>query len=166
MKSLKWSFVLFAVCTLAAGAVAAHVGMDWRPQHRDDALHNELGMVVAVIDGGTLQVELKDRVVNVKLSGIAAPMQGQPLFAESTQSLYDLAVSRQVALTFGRTVGHDIWIASVTLDGIDLSSEQVSRGLARVASDANDNLRHLQAEAQKNDRGLWAPPESVSLAAG
>jgi len=128
--------------------------------------HAEIaGKVVAVADGDTLTV-LRDREqVKVRLTEIDAPEKAQAFGNKSKQSLSDLCFGKTATLNdkgkdkYGRT------LARVTCDGIDANTEQVRRGMAWAYTRYAPKdlpLYGVQAEAQREKRGLWADPEPVA----
>lgn len=121
------------------------------------------GYVVGVADGDTITV-LRDNVqVKVRLAEIDAPEKAQAFGNKSKQALS--------ALVHGKTVlvveqGHDRYrrtIGRVFQDKVDVSAEQVKRGMAWVYRKYSKDvsLLPLENEARAQGLGLWADIEPV-----
>lgn len=123
--------------------------------------------VTGVSDGDTATVKLDDQSVRVRLANIDAPERGQPWGRRAEQSLRDMVWKRPVRIEWREVDRHGRPIVTMTLegiDGIDVSEEQVRRGLAwvyrRYSRDAR--LTELEAQAREAGRGLWADPAPVA----
>ena len=123
------------------------------------------GKVVAVADGDTLTVLVDRRQVKVRLTDIDAPEKKQPFGARSKQSLADMCAGKAANVDdhgkdrYGRTLGH------VTCAGVDANAEQVRHGMAWVYeryAPKGSPLYGLQAQAQREHRGLWADPRPIA----
>ena len=118
------------------------------------------GNVIAAPEGDVVIISTAGQKLMVRLAGIDAPQMPQPYGMPSRESLSALALGRDVACieqTAYRTNGV---IAFCSVDGVDLSSEQVRRGYA-WAYDAYDQLRAVQEEAHAARVGLWQDPHPV-----
>lgn len=114
--------------------------------------------VVGVYDGDSLTcLDENSQQQKVRLAGIDAPENGQPHAPESRDAL--------AALVFGRTVevvdnGRDAAgrvIASVAINGSDVSRQLVATGNAWVAPTSTDtSLAAAQSAAQASKLGIWA----------
>jgi len=126
------------------------------------------GKVVGVSDGETITVlDADNRRHRVRLMGIDAPEINQDFGRRAKQSLSDLVFGKTVTVTsrkkdkYGRTLGE------VTLDGKDISLEQVQRGMAwayhysaiRPEEPMPEEL--AEEQARKERRGLWADASPV-----
>lgn len=121
------------------------------------------GKVVGVADGDTLTVLRNQTQFRVRLAEIDAPEKAQAFGRQAKQSLSNLCFGKSARVEnkghdrYGRTIGR-VWCA-----GVDISAEQVQRGMAwvydRYATDKH--LYALQQNAQSSKRGLWADPEPV-----
>ena len=120
--------------------------------------------VVAVLDGDTVMVlRSSGPPIKVRLADIDAPEREQPGGAESTKSLSELVMHKQVSLN---TLATDIYgrlVAHLTVDGMSVNEEQVRRGMAWEYSYYHDNKSYiaLQNEAQQAQRGLWSGSEEI-----
>lgn len=119
--------------------------------------------VVAVSDGDTLHVMLNGIRTRVRLAKVDAPEHGQPFGRRSEQSLRELVWKRTVVLGWREVDRHGRPIVTINVDGLDVSEEQVRRGMAwvyrRYSRDAT--LLGLEGEAREKRRGLWADPHAV-----
>ena len=121
------------------------------------------GFVVAVPEGDAITVQGRRQRVSVRLSDIDAPELNQPFGSESRESLAALALGRNVRCVergrdrFGRPASR------CKLNDVDVSAEQVRRGMAwffaRYRND--DRLRQLEGEARSERRGLWKDRRAV-----
>ena len=132
-----------------------------------DILHPGTTVVVAAIDGDTLQ--LADGRL-VRLAAIMAPKDWEPLAAAAHAALTQ-AVGRSLRLEFGarQTDRHGRLLAQAwfaTADGtkdIWLQEMLLTQGLARVASTDDTRslapeLLRIEAQARNARRGVWADP--------
>lgn len=120
------------------------------------------GRVVGVSDGDTITVLVAGtRQLKVRLAQIDAPEKSQAFGQRSKQSLSDLVFDKQVRIIqedmdrYGRVVGR------VYVNGLDVTAEQVKRGMAWVYKQyARDrSLYRLEEEARAARRGLWSDPK-------
>lgn len=121
------------------------------------------GKVIAVMDGDTLLVLKDGQPVKVRLAEIDAPEKAQPFGMASQKSLAEMVKGRQVRIG-GRAVDdYGRLVATIRVGEIDVSREQVRRGMAWEYSrfHSNRELVALQREAQQAKRGLWAGEASV-----
>ena len=89
------------------------------------------GRVVRVVDGATLVVRLADKTEQtVRLRHVDPPETCQPGSAESTQSLVELALGKNVRVSAAGRGTAGALVAAVTLDEVDLSRRQVEEGQA------------------------------------
>lgn len=153
LKILDPRIGFFAICLLVSIIFVSAV--------RADGSRTLQGLVVGVLDGDTIDVLVDGRQsVRVRLAGIDAPEKSQDFGQLSKKSLSDLVYNKitivQVTDTdrYGRTVGR------VTVNGIDVNLEQVTRGLAwafdRYVKDPRILAAHAQARIER--RGLWGHP--------
>lgn len=133
-------------------------------------LQSPLYVVEKVIDGDTIRVKNGGKV---RLLGINAPelahreRHGQPLGVEAHQRLSELLSGKRIYLQFeqrrrdrfGRLLAH------VTReDGTQINETLLREGFARALF-LQPNMQNLQryygieAEAQRENRGLWSLPE-------
>jgi len=115
--------------------------------------------VIHVVDGDTLIVREGRHRIDIRLANIDAPEKKQPYGERSRQSLASLCYGKEAEVwpesidKYGRTV------AIVSCDGIQVSREQVARGMAWVymnKSHADHSLPLLQSSARTKHLGLWA----------
>jgi endonuclease YncB( thermonuclease family) len=115
------------------------------------------GFVVAVPEGDAIVVQVHRERVSVRLADIDAPELNQPYGRESRESLAALALGRNVrCVARGRDrYGHPA--SRCNLSELDVSAEQVRRGMAWFFARYRDDelLRRLEDEARSAKRGLW-----------
>jgi endonuclease YncB( thermonuclease family) len=124
-----------------------------------------VGKVVGIADGDTLTIRTASKHQHrIRLAEIDAPEKRQPFGKRSKQSLSDLCFGKQAKVTprvidrYKRTVAH------INCAGVDVSAEQVGRGMAWVYRRyaRNHNLYILEHNARVAKRGLWADPNPTT----
>lgn len=123
------------------------------------------GQVLAVVDGDTIEVldETGTRV-SLRLSGIDAPDTGQPYSVASSEHLETLLAGKAVNVSNTRPDRLRRLCGTVTVNGKNAGFEQLSAGMARwdrydrknQSSQEQAELRAAEAEAKRNNRGLWS----------
>src|SRR5580765_269094 len=84
-----------------------------------------IGQVVAIQDGDTLTVRDQDRTeYRIRLAAIDAPERGQALYADSKQSLTELAFQKSVVVEHYKRDRYGRLIGKVWADGEDVNLEQ------------------------------------------
>ena len=128
--------------------------------------HEYNGRVVGITDGDTLTLLTGgNKQVKVSLAEIDTPAHAQPYGTRAKQELSDLAYNKEARVLvqdtdkYGRTVGR------VYVGQTDVNAEMVKRGAAWVYRNyAKDmTLYTLEDEAKRDNRGLWALPESERI---
>lgn len=123
--------------------------------------------VINVGDGDTFTcLTGTNEQIKVRLGEIDAPEINQPYGNRSKQSLSALILNEMVKLDvqdtddYGRTVAR-----TIRMDGVDVNAEQVRAGAAWVYPKylKDKSLLVLQAEAKKNQRGLWELPPADQI---
>ena len=151
MRSITIAIALITSITLPFPAAADLTDQGIRAQ------------VVQIVDGDSLTIVIDGEMVRVRLAEIDAPESKQPYTKRSKKSLSDLCFWIEAELTsitkdqYGRT------LARVRCNGVDVSAEQVKRGMAWVyEGHAKDpELYKLQAEARAAKRGLWSTKSPI-----
>ena len=118
------------------------------------------GDVIAAPEGDQLILRVAGQHLTVRLAGIDAPNPGQPYSNPSRESLSALALGKNVSCVEQSPYRATGVIAFCTADGVDLSTEQVSRGYA-WAYEAYDQLLGVQQEVRAGKLGLWKDPAPV-----
>lgn len=122
------------------------------------------GTVIGVSDGDTLiMLTPEKRQIKVRLAEIDAPEKSQAHGQRSKESLSGLTFGKQVRVEqqdrdrYGRVVG------KVYIDGLDVNTEQIKRGLAWVYRKYahNQALFAMEQEAKDNKLGLWIDPHAI-----
>ena len=118
-----------------------------------------------VVDGDTLEVSGPRGDVTVRIIGINAPESDECFSAEATAALVALVAGEELALVADRS-DLDQFDRSLryveTAAGVDVGAELVAGGFAIARRYPPDDARadayaDLQREAQRAQRGLWAP---------
>lgn len=116
------------------------------------------GRVVGVHDGDSLTLLVGRQQVKVRLAGIDAPELAQPYGQKAKQALSDLAYGKAARIEsagpdkYGRTLG------TVYVGAVNVNAALVEMGAAFIyrAHVHDRNLLPLEAQAQAQQRGLWA----------
>jgi endonuclease YncB( thermonuclease family) len=129
------------------------------------------GHVIYVGDGSTITVvNLKGQQLRVSLAGIDAPRRGQAFFKQSTDNLTKLTRHKKVLVQWHRKDRYGRLVGMVSLDGRDISLEQIRAGCAwRVPEYASEQTRREQIAYEKAEKtaraqrlGLWLDPSPVA----
>lgn len=124
------------------------------------------GLVVEVRDGDTLEVDVGDGTVAVRLHGIDCPESGQAYGAQAAQFARRRTLGRRVTVEvtdrdrYGRLVG-----VVVLPDGGSLNERLVAAGLAwwyREYAPDDRRLQTLERQARRAGRGLWAQADPTA----
>lgn len=119
--------------------------------------------VIAVLDGDTVLILRDNMPIKVRLAEIDAPERVQAFGEESKQSLAELVLNKQVRVDSRAIDDYGRLVALITIDGLNVSYEQVQRGMAWVYSRFNKSevLLGLQNEAKKAKRGFWVQIDPI-----
>ena len=132
--------------------------------------------VSRVIDGDTFEGRLDNggnpgvnpwmvqlTKIVVRISGIDAPERGQYYGDVATLHLQWLISGKAVGLKLKQKDAYGRWIATVYLDGADISEEMLKEGLAwhYKEHDSNPCYAQLEAEAKQAGLGLWSDDRAV-----
>ncbi|CAH1906465.1 TNase-like domain-containing protein [Candidatus Nitrotoga sp. HW29] len=119
--------------------------------------------VIIVLDGDTVIVLRDNMPIKVRLAEIDAPEKTQAFGEESTQSLTELVLNKQVRVDSRAIDDYGRLVALIKVDELNVSHEQAQRGMAWVYSRFNKNevLLELQNGAKKAKRGLWAQTDPI-----
>jgi len=122
-------------------------------------------IVIAVLDGDTLEVLHDHHAERIRLNGIDCPEKGQPYGKRAKQAASALVFGKHVTLNtrgldkYGRT------IADVILpDGTKVNQELVKAGWCwwyRKYAPTDVELEKLEKEAWEAKEGLWVDPAPV-----
>lgn len=124
------------------------------------------GQVIRVADGDTLTVLRGGKEnIRVRLSEIDAPESGQGFGRASKTALSGMCMGREArVVSLGRDRKYkDRIIGRVFCNGVDVSAEQVSQGMAWVYDSyvQDRNFYQLQERARSAGLGLWSQPNPV-----
>lgn len=120
--------------------------------------------VIAILDGDTvIALDAQKRQTRCRLYGIDAPEKAQAYGQVAKQSLSDMVFRRQVDVQALDTDRYGRTICRLTLGGVDINLEQVTRGMAWVYRRYTSDALYLRAEdaARAHHRGLWSDPLPV-----
>jgi micrococcal nuclease len=114
--------------------------------------------VIAVLDGDTVLIRRAKGVLKIRLADIDAPEKAQPFGASSQQSLSGMVLGKQVKVVSQAMDQYGRMVAHLSVNGLDVNTEQIRRGMAWEYSHyhSNHELIALEAEARQAPRGLWA----------
>ena len=117
------------------------------------------GRVVGVHDGDTITLLTElNQPIKIRLSQIDAPESDQAFGQVSRQSLSNLVFNRTVRVAVDTIDAHDRVVGMVFVEGFDVSSEQIRRGMAWAYRQYlhDQSLLQLEAQARRARLGLWA----------
>ncbi|HSP27701.1 MAG TPA: lamin tail domain-containing protein [Ilumatobacteraceae bacterium] len=118
-----------------------------------------------VVDGDTLELSSPRGEVTVRVIGINAPESGECFGEEAADALDAMVAGEELVLIADRS-DLDQFERSLryveTVDGVDVGAELVAGGFAIARRYPPDEARadfyaDLQRDAQRAQRGLWAP---------
>ncbi len=116
--------------------------------------------VTSVTDGDTLEVLVvgERRAVTVRLLGVDTPEKNEILHARAQAATRVLAFDKQVLLYPRNVERSGRLVARMTVDGVDVGYELVTRGLACHDTDYSDDptLARLEIGARAQRLGIWA----------
>lgn len=116
--------------------------------------------VMAVHDGDTYRVLREDgRLTDVRLWGVDAPELGQPYGATVQQTVQRLIGGQTVRVSVEDHDRHGRPVARMEVEGGDLSTLLVRRGLAwhdDIRAPNAEVLMRLEQRARRAGRGLWS----------
>lgn len=114
------------------------------------------GFVKSCHDGDTCRIEINQKSVSVRLSGVDAPEKKQIGGRESQKFMQDRIVGRTVQLRCqGRSYKRRT--CEIHLDGRDVGEELVRAGHAWDSPKySKGRYRQAEEEARAEKRGLWA----------
>lgn len=128
------------------------------------------GQVIGVTDGDTITVlDSSKQQHKIRLAGIDAPEKQQPFGERSKQNLVELTFGKDVSVNW-RKKHRDRLIGKVTVNGADVSLEQLKAGMAwwyekyRKEQSPDDQRLYAKGEQQaRSERvGLWRDPAPVA----
>ena len=113
---------------------------------------------IGISDGDTIKVLVGNEQVRIRLEGIDCPERGQPFGNNAKQLVGELCHNREIGYVEN---DRDRWgrvIATVYVDGNDLSLALLRNGLAWHYAKYNDDERYATAERSARARkvGLWS----------
>ena len=140
----------------------------------------EVGPVVKVVDGDTLEVKLADRIEKVRLLGIDTPEMGskdrvvEHLAVEATAFVRALVDGKRVTLEtdpqadtrdrYGRALRY-VYLPDGRMLNAVIVSEGYGHAYTRFPFSKAEEFRKLEREARDAGRGLWNPDAMPRLTA-
>jgi micrococcal nuclease len=116
--------------------------------------------VISVVDGDTLDILVNKTPVRLRLYGIDAPEKKQPFGTKAKENLSKLVFNKTVEVLPLRKEKYGRYLAKVrSPEGIDLSEEQVKKGLAwwyYKFAPKDQSLKNLESEARTKKLGIWS----------
>lgn len=128
------------------------------------ALADIQGVVLAVETGDILTIEARGYIFELQLAKVDAPQREQPFGAEAQQSLHQLCHGKAVSVDELVLAHEPRILGRARCSGVDVSAEQVRRGLAWVVegdAERGSTLYELEREARTVPRGLWTEAQPV-----
>lgn len=121
------------------------------------------GRVVAVYDGDTIGVLRDGKEVRIRLEGIDCPERGQPFSKVAKHAASELVFNKLVVVEPKELDRYGRLVARVSVNGLDLSTQLVRRGLAwHFKRYSNDPALAAEEETAKRARhGLWIEPKPI-----
>jgi endonuclease YncB( thermonuclease family) len=117
------------------------------------------GRVTAIADGDTLTVlDANNEQHKIRLAEIDAPEKSQDFGQVSKQSLSDLAFGESAVATCNGQESFGRPVCKVVINGVNVNTEQVSRGMAWVYPKYASKFSVLYAyelKARSSRKGLW-----------
>jgi len=114
--------------------------------------------IIVVIDGDTVVIRDTKGLIKIRLADIDAPEKDQTFGMASKQSLSDMVLGKRVQVNSRAVDKYGRMVASLSVNGLDVNTEQIRRGMAWEYSNYHSNkaLIALQEEARNASLGLWA----------
>jgi endonuclease YncB( thermonuclease family) len=120
--------------------------------------------VTAVVDGDTIRV-VDDRGIefNIRVDGIDCPESGQPFGGVALRFTRAQVFDRSVQVRIVDTDSRGRYVARVSTDGQDLSTQLLRSGLAWHYTDYSKDavLAAAERDARQSKRGLWSEATAV-----
>ena len=111
--------------------------------------------VLAVVDGDTFVAREGERLYLLRLRDLEAPELEQTYGVEARKLLAERIAGRRIAVWPKKGEGCVIPVHAETPEGMDLSEQMLSEGLAWASRSAPDDRRRLEAGARLGRIGLW-----------
>lgn len=116
------------------------------------------GKIIAVKDGDTVVMLVKDKQQTIRLAHIDTPEKKQPYGTAAKKYLSDRIFGRQVqAVIAGKPDRNGRWIAEIFSRNQNINKEMVRNGLAwhYKQYSKDDNYAALERIARQKKSGLW-----------
>jgi micrococcal nuclease len=123
------------------------------------------GRVLSITDGDTIKVDCGgEAAYKVRLANIDTPERNQPYGENATEELRSLIEYRLVSLDISTKDRYGRYIATVSLEGVDINRAMVANGHAWVFRRYYKGEDYIEAEAVARRRGLglWATPNPIA----
>ena len=132
--------------------------------HQQATLGSLQCQVIGIQDGDTITCLLPEQItLRIRLDQIDAPEKGQPFGSAAKKHLSNKVFGKTVQLKPAGTDRYGRTLAEIYLDGSNINKEMVRDGYAWSYTQyvRDPQYNSYQAQAQTNQRGLWADPAPV-----
>ena len=158
---LRRRFWIAFVCLLL---VACEPSAEFESAPVTGIVEGETAVVIAVIDGDTIDVEVDGQEFRVRYIGVDTPERDADFYSEAAEANFNMVAEQTVTLVqdvsetdrFGRLLRY-VYLA----DGTFVNAELVRQGFAVMVTFPPDvahqeMFRELEREAREAGRGLWS----------
>lgn len=131
---------VYKIKWMVAGLVAALMGIpnvsEANDIFKDMPMYEYRAKIINVVDGDTVDavIDLGFRVTTtqrLRLARVDTPERGQPKFEEAKEFVQKAVGGKEVYLRSTKVSKYGYYLASITIDGRDLSSMLIETGLAK-----------------------------------
>ena len=133
----------------------------------------EEGIVVAIVDGDTIDVGLDEQTFRVRYIGIDTPEQNEDLYWQAIAANQELVYGKRVLLVsdVSETDRYSRLLRYVLVDGTFVNYELVRQGYALVSTyppdvACSEFFTDTQNRARSAQTGLWAPTPILPVTGG
>ncbi|MCZ4319184.1 thermonuclease family protein [Aequorivita viscosa] len=122
------------------------------------------GKVIKIADGDTFTLIFDNGYnVRVRLNGIDTPEKKQAFSKKAKQELSSMIFNKNVRVDYSSKDRYGRVLGDVYVGDLNVNEEMIKRGMAwhyKKYSD-DENLAHLEIEAQRNKIGIWSDPNPI-----
>lgn len=114
--------------------------------------------VIGIVDGDTYDILVDNQKVRIRMDAIDAPEKGMPYYKVSKKYLSSLIFGKFIEVDMFDEDSRGRIIAHTYSNGLDISAEMLSAGLAWHYKEHNneDKYSELEINARNERLGLWA----------
>ncbi|WP_255069396.1 thermonuclease family protein [Lacihabitans sp. LS3-19] len=119
--------------------------------------------VIGIVDGDTYDVLIDRKPVRIRMEGIDAPERGMPFYKKSNRYLGSLIFRKKVEISKSKGKTWDREVHSTYLNGVDISMEMLSAGMAWHYKEFSSEELYAKVEqnAKEQGLGLWRDKNPV-----